>query len=81
MPDVASHENYGGIRWCGVANNWRRTTPGFAAPVCSQIPDYSDVSVCNFADLAGLRLGTYIIGFPKFQTLVPGDECSWIRTV
>jgi hypothetical protein len=46
-----------------------------------KIPDYSPVSICNPAHLAGLRLGTYIIGFPNFQTLVPGDESWWIRTV
>jgi len=81
MPDVASHDNHRDNRWYGVANIWRRTAARFAPPLRSHFPDYSDVSICNLADLAGLRLGTYIIGFPKFQTLVPGDECSWIRIV
>ncbi len=81
MPDVVSHDNCSDNRWYGAANNCPRPNAGFAPPVGHQIPDYSPVSVCNPAHLAGLRLGTYIIGFPNFQTLVPGDESWWIRTV
>ena len=81
MPDVVWHDNHGNNRWYGVANNWRCAAARFTPPVRSLILDYISVSICNFADLAGLRLGAYIIGFPNFQTLVPGVESSWIRTV
>jgi hypothetical protein len=81
MPDVVSHDNHGNNRWYGVGNNWRRAAGRLTPPFRSHIPDYSSVSICNFADLAGLRLGTYIIRFPNFGTLAPGVESSWIRTV
>ena len=81
MPDVVSHHNHCNNRWYGVANYWRRAVARFTPPARSHISDYTSVSICNLADLAGLLLGTYIIRFPNFGTLVPGVESSWIRTV